>query len=142
VYKAQGRYAEAEPLYKRGVAIFEKSLGAHHPSVASAMDNLASVYKDEARYAEAESLYKQALAIREKALPPDHPGRTIAKKSGRSGQRPEERRGWRRITPIALRELLRKSITACTKTAGSVPPQPFFPVTLETGNDLDREDVT
>ena len=68
-----GRYAEAEPLYKRGVAIFEKSLGAHHPSVASALDNLASVYKDEGRYAEAEPLYKQALAIREKALPPDHP---------------------------------------------------------------------
>ena len=53
--------------------IFEKALGPDHPSVASALNNLASLYKEEARYADAEPLYKRALAIREKALGPDHP---------------------------------------------------------------------
>src|SRR5205823_352841 len=32
--QSQGRYAEAEPLYKRGVSILEKALGSEDPSVA------------------------------------------------------------------------------------------------------------
>ena len=35
LYRAQGRYAEAEPLYKRSLAIREKALGPDHPDVAS-----------------------------------------------------------------------------------------------------------
>jgi hypothetical protein len=31
LYRAQGRYADAEPLYKRALAIFEKALGPDHP---------------------------------------------------------------------------------------------------------------
>ena len=31
LYQAQGRYAEAEPLLKRALAIKEKSLGLEHP---------------------------------------------------------------------------------------------------------------
>ena len=69
----QGRYAEAEPLYKRALAIAEKALGPDHPDVASCLNNLAILYKAQGRYAEAEPLYKRALAIREKALGPDHP---------------------------------------------------------------------
>ncbi len=34
LYQAQGRYAEAEPLYKRALAIIEKALGPEHPPVA------------------------------------------------------------------------------------------------------------
>jgi len=34
VYGAQGRYAEAEPLYKRALAILEEALGSEHPEVA------------------------------------------------------------------------------------------------------------
>jgi tetratricopeptide (TPR) repeat protein len=45
LYSAQGRYADAEPLYKRALAIFEKALGPDHPSVASALNNLASLHK-------------------------------------------------------------------------------------------------
>jgi tetratricopeptide (TPR) repeat protein len=47
---------------KRALAIFEKALGPDHPSVASVLNNLASLYKEEARYADAEPLYKRALA--------------------------------------------------------------------------------
>ena len=35
LYRAQGRYAEAEPLYKRSLAIREKALGPDHPDVAT-----------------------------------------------------------------------------------------------------------
>jgi tetratricopeptide (TPR) repeat protein len=73
LYRAQGRYAEAEPLYKRSLAIRETALGPGHPDVATSLNNLADLYRAQGRYAEAEPLYKRALAIREKALGPDHP---------------------------------------------------------------------
>ena len=34
VYRLQGRYAEAKPLYKRSLAIREKTLGPEHPELA------------------------------------------------------------------------------------------------------------
>jgi CHAT domain-containing protein len=67
------RYAEAEPLYKRALAIFEKTLGPDHPLVATPLNQRASLYDREGRYAEAAPLFKRALAIREKALGPNHP---------------------------------------------------------------------
>ena len=80
---SQGRYAEAEPLYKRALAIREKALGPDHPDVARSLNNLAELYENQGRYAEAEPLYKRALAIREKALGPDHPDvATVAEQSG------------------------------------------------------------
>ena len=41
LYSAQGKYAEAEPLYKRSLAIHEKALGPDHPDVAISLNNLA-----------------------------------------------------------------------------------------------------
>jgi CHAT domain-containing protein/tetratricopeptide (TPR) repeat protein len=73
LYHATGRYAEAEPLYKRALAIREKALGPDHPHVAQSLNNLALLYKDTGRYGEAEPLYKRTLAIDEKALGPNHP---------------------------------------------------------------------
>jgi len=65
VYRAQGRYAEAEPLYRRALAIREKALGAEHPDVAQSLNNLALLYAAQGRFGEAEPLHKPALAIRE-----------------------------------------------------------------------------
>ena len=44
--KVEGRYAEAEPLYKRSLAIWQKALGPEHPSVATGLNNLAGLYED------------------------------------------------------------------------------------------------
>ncbi len=66
-------YAEAEPLYRRALAIREKTLGSDHPDVATSLNNLAALLYAQGKYAEAEPLYRRALAIREKALGPDHP---------------------------------------------------------------------
>jgi tetratricopeptide (TPR) repeat protein len=77
LYRVQGRYADAEPLYKRALAIGEKALGPDHPAVAIRLNNLALLYRVQGRYADAEPLYKRALAIDEKALGPDHPAVAI-----------------------------------------------------------------
>src|SRR5262249_59833577 len=68
-----GNYAEAEPHYKRSLAIAEKALGPEHPDVATALNNLAALYQAQGKYAEAEPHHKRSLAAREKALGPEHP---------------------------------------------------------------------
>ena len=73
LYQTQGKYAEAEPLHRRSLAIVEKALGPEHPAVATSLNNLAGLYSDQGKYAEAEPLYKRSLAILEKALGPEHP---------------------------------------------------------------------
>ena len=45
LYQAQGRYADAEPLYKRALAMREAALGPDHPDVARALSNLGLLYK-------------------------------------------------------------------------------------------------
>jgi tetratricopeptide (TPR) repeat protein len=64
----QGRYAEAEPLFKRALAIYQKALDPEHPSVATTLDNLAALYRSQGRDAEAEPLSKRGLAIRENTI--------------------------------------------------------------------------
>jgi tetratricopeptide (TPR) repeat protein len=68
----QGKYTEAEGLFKRALAIREKALGANHPDVGQTLNNLALVYGAQVKYTEAEGLFKRALAIREKALGASH----------------------------------------------------------------------
>jgi tetratricopeptide (TPR) repeat protein len=68
-----GRYSEAEPLYRRSLAIREKAFGPDHPDVATSFSNLAELYRAQGQYAQAEPLYQRSLAIWEKALGPDHP---------------------------------------------------------------------
>ena len=63
-----GRYAEAEPLHKRSLAIREKVLGPESPAVAQSLNTLAVVYRCQGRYAEAEPLLKRSLAIWEQQL--------------------------------------------------------------------------
>ncbi len=72
MYLTQGRYEEAESLYKRSLAITEKVLGPEHPNIATCLRNLSLIYGRQGRYAEAETLYKQSLEISEKALGPEH----------------------------------------------------------------------
>ena len=43
VLQAQGKLAEAEPLYQRAIAMGEKTLGPDHPTVATRLNNLASL---------------------------------------------------------------------------------------------------
>ena len=70
----RARFAEAEPLLVRSLAIREKSLGDDHPLVAESLYNLANLYVDQGRFwADVEPLLERALAILEKSLGGDHP---------------------------------------------------------------------
>src|SRR5262249_34637634 len=72
LYRAQGRYTEAEQLFKRGHMILEKAFGPEHPSVATSLNNMAILYRAQGRDADAEALYKRSLSISEKTLGPEH----------------------------------------------------------------------
>jgi tetratricopeptide (TPR) repeat protein len=73
LYDNLDRFADAEPLYKRTLAIYEQGLGPDHAAVAVVPNNLAVLYDKQGHYADAEPLDRRALAIREKALGPEHP---------------------------------------------------------------------
>jgi len=60
LYASQGRYAEAEPLYQRSLAIAEKVVEPEHPSMGQCLNNLAELYRAQGKYAEAEPLYQRA----------------------------------------------------------------------------------
>ena len=72
VYRNQGKLAEAEPLYKQSLEIWEKSLGPEHANTALNLTNLADLYHTQDRYQEAEPLYKRALAIFKKSRGDGH----------------------------------------------------------------------
>jgi CHAT domain-containing protein/Tfp pilus assembly protein PilF len=73
-------FTDAEPLYRRALAIQERVLGPEHPMVATVAINLALLLatKKDKNYVEAEALYRRALAIQEKVLGPEHPGTAAA----------------------------------------------------------------
>ena len=73
LFRRRGKFAEAEPLYRRALEINEKSLGPENPVLAVTLSNLAELCRAQKKYGEAESLYQRALAIREKVLQPGDP---------------------------------------------------------------------
>ncbi|KKL07868.1 hypothetical protein LCGC14_2581720, partial [marine sediment metagenome] len=64
VYRDQGKYALAKPLFNRSLAILEKALGPDHPDVATILGNLAALHREAKRESEAENLEKRAASIR------------------------------------------------------------------------------
>ena len=78
VYNNQGKYAQAEALYRQSLEINRRVLGPEHPGTLASMNNLAGVYNNQGKYAQAEALYSQTLEV----LGPEHP-RTL----GQSGDR-------------------------------------------------------
>jgi hypothetical protein len=67
LYRAQGKYAQAEQFYQRALAIREQVLGPSHPDVARSLDSLAVLYYAQGKYQQAELLFQRALAAREQA---------------------------------------------------------------------------
>jgi CHAT domain-containing protein len=76
LYDNQGRYADAELLYRRALQIWEKD--KNDRSVATALNNLAVLYEHQARYSDAETMHLRSLAIKEKLLGSDHPDLAIS----------------------------------------------------------------
>ncbi len=66
LYHAEGRYAEAEPLHKRALAILEEARGPEHSVVASSLQNYAALLRKTGRGTEAAKMETRAKAIRAK----------------------------------------------------------------------------
>jgi len=71
--QVRAQYAEAEPFYRRALAIREQVLGPEHPSTARCLNDFARIYAAQKQYGQAESFQKRALSIREQVLGPEHP---------------------------------------------------------------------
>ncbi|GMG55404.1 unnamed protein product [Aspergillus oryzae var. brunneus] len=72
LYSDQGKMKEAEEMYQRALAGYEKALGPDHTSTLRTVNNLGILYTDQGKLQEAEEMYQRALAGKEKALGPDH----------------------------------------------------------------------
>ncbi len=73
VYRAQGKFAEAAPLYERSMAIREKAVGPEHSDLVGTLNGLADLYRAQGKFAEAEPLYRRSLAVWERVLGREHP---------------------------------------------------------------------
>src|SRR5277367_3802098 len=62
LYRTQGRFKEAEPLYMSTVGLAHK-LGANREEYPLSISNLANFYRESGLYPESEEKYKQALDI-------------------------------------------------------------------------------
>jgi len=72
VVQAQCKYAEAEQLHRRVLAVFEKTWG-DHPRTAASLNNLGANLHAQGRHAAAEPVLRRALAMKERTLGPNSP---------------------------------------------------------------------
>ena len=70
---SQGRYAEAEPLYRSALEAMQRVHGEEHPATLGIVDNLASCLYNLDRYAEAEALHRSALEAMQRVQGEEHP---------------------------------------------------------------------
>ncbi len=73
LYRAMGRYEEAEPLYKQSLEITRTALGEDHPDFAISLWSMATLQTSLKRFSEAEPMHKRSLLILRRALGEDHP---------------------------------------------------------------------
>ncbi|MEJ6479545.1 MAG: tetratricopeptide repeat protein, partial [Octadecabacter sp.] len=73
VVRAQGRFPEAETLYREALEIGRATIGTEHPDYATNLNNLAGVVQAQGRFTEAEVLYREALEIDRTTIGMGHP---------------------------------------------------------------------
>ncbi len=73
VYRAEGKYPEAERTYTKVLGVLREVLGENHPNVAQTMNGLAFLYMVQGKSAQAERLYTEALTAQRRIIGEDHP---------------------------------------------------------------------
>ncbi|KAJ5090363.1 FabD/lysophospholipase-like protein [Penicillium argentinense] len=71
--KYDGRYCEAETMYRIVFEYRQRVLGPEHPDTLTCVSHLGSVLSRQGKYKEAEDMHGRALQGREKVLGPEHP---------------------------------------------------------------------
>ncbi|MEI7902822.1 MAG: tetratricopeptide repeat protein, partial [bacterium] len=97
-------FAEAEPLYRRALAVDEQSYGPDHPSVAKDLNAMAGLFYLTNRLAESEPLTRRALTINEQSRGPDHPDMVGALNSLASVLQATSR--WKEAEPLLRRAVV------------------------------------
>ncbi len=59
----QGRYADAEPLYKQAIVVKDKAFGPLHKELIPVLDNYAKMLRAAGRTAEAEKMEQKAKIL-------------------------------------------------------------------------------
>jgi CHAT domain-containing protein/tetratricopeptide (TPR) repeat protein len=98
--------SEIEALYRRALAIQERSLGPEHPALATTLNNLSAMLDQQGKHSEAEPLQRRALGILERSLGPLHPDTastltTLAVSLDRQGKLVEAERAYVRAVQIS-----------------------------------------
>src|SRR5271165_4919274 len=73
VLYAQGKHAQAQPLFEKGLEIWRRLLTDDHPDTAASYNNVAANLNAQGKYAQAQPLYEKALEIKRRLLTDDHP---------------------------------------------------------------------
>ena len=63
LYRIQGYYLEANPLYLQALTIRKSLLGSEHPDVAQSLNNLAVLYHSQGNYSQAEKCFLESLEL-------------------------------------------------------------------------------
>ncbi len=70
---AQGKYAQAQPLFQKALEIRRRLLTDDHPETAESYNNVAGSLDYQGKYSQAQPLYEKALDIRRGLLTDEHP---------------------------------------------------------------------
>ena len=73
VYNSQGKHDDAVESHKKALAIYIKTLGEEHPSVATTYWNMGALYKAKGDKDTARGYLEKALAIFRVAVGENHP---------------------------------------------------------------------
>ena len=68
LYDDQGRYSEAEPLYKRALEASERVLGKEHPDTLASVNNLAALYFTQREWVRAAQFWRRSTAAMPRAI--------------------------------------------------------------------------
>ncbi|MBD2491600.1 tetratricopeptide repeat protein [Aulosira sp. FACHB-615] len=72
LYRMQGHYLLAQPLYLQALTLRKNLLGSEHPDVAQSLNNLAAFYYSQGNYVEAEKLFLSALELWQNIFGKEH----------------------------------------------------------------------
>ena len=69
----QGKFDEAEPLYREALEVSRETLGSRHPDTLGSINTLGLLLKDKGDFVAAELLHREALEGRRETLGSRHP---------------------------------------------------------------------
>jgi tetratricopeptide (TPR) repeat protein len=78
VLSNQGKYEQAEEMYRQVLRLKETVLGKENPSTLTSMNNLAEVLRNQGKYEQAEEMHRQKLRLCETMLGKEHPDTLIS----------------------------------------------------------------